>query len=316
MAVVRQNTELELSGVSRVLIADDEPDVHAVTKLTLKGLARKYGPMEFVSAHSGAETIAALRRDPGIGVVLLDVVMETDHAGLEVSRAIRSDLGNPLVRILLRTGQPGIAPEQQTIDAYDIDGYLAKTETSASRLYTAVRCALKSYQQLVALERHRTYLAGAHDCAVSLQATMPVEQMLRRVLDAVLTLCPAPLVLLELETFGQAAGPRRLFLYLASDPTASRAEVAAENTRVRVRAGAHAAEASGPCELDGGFYMPLRLHHELGHGWIFVDRFAPDEAKRQTLMVLAAHAQNAIYASIALAALRERRSLVFQEAAI
>ena len=141
---------------------------------------------------------------PGIGVVLHDVVMETDHAGLEVSRAIRRELGNPLVRVLLRTGQPGVAPEQQTIDSYDIDGYLAKTETSASRLYTAVRCALKSYQELVTLERHRAYLAAAHDCAVSLQATMPVEQMLRRVLDAVLALCPAPLVLLELETFGAA----------------------------------------------------------------------------------------------------------------
>ncbi len=315
MTAVRQGA-LEWTGASRVLIADDEPDVHAVTKLTLKGLARKFGPMEFISSYSGAETVAALRRDPGIGVVLLDVVMETDHAGLEVCRAIRRELGNPLVRVLLRTGQPGVAPEQQTIDSYDIDGYLAKTETSASRLYTAVRCALKSYQELVTLERHRAYLAAAHDCAVSLQATMPVEQMLRRVLDAVLALCPAPLVLLELETFGEAAGPRRLFLYLASDPDAARAEIAAEDARVRVRAGVHRSATRAPSGLDGGFYVPVRLHDELGHGWLYLDRFAPDEPTRQTLVVLAAHAQNAIYASIALAASRERKSLVFQEAAI
>jgi hypothetical protein len=74
-------------------------------------------------------------------VILLDVVMETDTAGLDLCAAIRGELGNPLVRILLRTGQPGIAPEQHTIDTYDIDGYLAKTETSSARLYTAVGCA-------------------------------------------------------------------------------------------------------------------------------------------------------------------------------
>ena len=177
---------IQWSGRHRILIADDEPDIHAVTRLSLKPLSRKLGPTEFVSAASGKETLALLEQYPDIGVVLLDVVMETDTAGLEVCRSIRQDLDNQLVRILLRTGQPGVAPEQQTIDSYDIDGYLAKTETSSSRLYTAVRCALKSYQELINLERHSAYLTAAHDCAMSLGADTDVEVMLESILQTVL----------------------------------------------------------------------------------------------------------------------------------
>src|SRR5688572_16756374 len=140
------------SGNHRILIADDEPDIHAVTKLSLKSLVRKCGPIEFLSAESGAQTIEMMRRYPDIGVVLLDVVMESDHAGLDVCRTVRNELDNKLVRILLRTGQPGAAPERQTIDSYDIDGYLSKAETSSNRLYTSVRCALKSYHELCSLE--------------------------------------------------------------------------------------------------------------------------------------------------------------------
>src|SRR5690349_8604478 len=122
------------SGTHKILIADDEPDIHAVTKLSLKSLIRKCGPIEFLSAESGAQTLALLREHRDIGVVLLDVVMENDSAGLDVCRAVRTELDNKLVRILLRTGQPGAAPERQTIDSYDIDGYLSKAETSSNRL--------------------------------------------------------------------------------------------------------------------------------------------------------------------------------------
>lgn len=310
------NQAMAPSETYRILIADDEPDIHAITKLTLKGIARKYGPLEFVSAYSGAETMAALRQYPDIAVILLDVVMETDHAGLEACRAVRGDLGNRLVRILLRTGQPGVAPEQQTIDTYDIDGYLAKTETSASRLHTAVRCALKSYMELVALERHRAFLAAAHDCATSLAATVPVEQILRRILDTVFTLCPAPFAALRLETLEETWGPRHLFLYLSSDTDPVRAEWSAAAVKSRVEREIATSRPTGPAAIAQGFFVPIALHHELGRGWLFVEGLLPDDLTRKTLTLLAAHAQNAIYASVALAALRERRGSIFEEAAI
>jgi CheY-like chemotaxis protein len=299
----------------KILIADDEPDIHTVTKLSLKSLARRCGSIEFISASSGEAALQALREQPDIGLVLLDVVMESEHAGLQVCRAIREDLGNQLVRIVLRTGQPGMAPEQQTIDGYDIDGYLSKAETSSSRLYSTVRCALKSYQELVALERHRWFLSAAHDCAVSLSAAKSVEDMLRPVLETVLAICPAPLCALHLETFEQGLAPRHIFLYLAPEPDALLAQRAAEALRVRVQSdAARRMYEAGP--LADGFFVPLHLHHELGHGWLFVADYAPDELAQKTLILLAGHAQNAIYASLALRAARQRTELIFEEAAI
>jgi CheY-like chemotaxis protein len=307
---------IQWSGTHRILIADDEPDIHAVTRLSLKALSRKSGPTEFVSAASGKETLALLERHPDVGVILLDVVMETDTAGLDVCRSIREELGNRLVRILLRTGQPGVAPEQQTIDNYDIDGYLAKTETSSSRLYTAVRCALKSYQELLQLERHRAYLAAVHACAVGLEADTEIEVLLASILETVLRICPAPLALLELETFEQGQGPRHVQLYRSAENERERARFAAESARVRVQRALAAGTPPAPVLLDDGFLVPLSLHRELGHGWLFVAGIAPDELARQALTLLAGHAQNAVYASLALSASRERQALVFEAANI
>jgi CheY-like chemotaxis protein len=298
------------------LIADDEPDIHAITRLTLKPLSRKTGPTEFSSAYSGKETLALLDQHPDVGVILLDVVMETDTAGLDVCRAIRTELKNPFVRILLRTGQPGIAPEQQTIDSYDIDGYLAKTETSSTRLYTAVRCALKSYQEIVALERHRAYLAAAHDCAVALNADVGVARMLESILETVLVICPGALVLLELETFERGEGPRHVFLHLSGDPSAERSARAAEAARVRVQRALGSGSVNVPALIEDGFCVPLSLHRELGHGFLFVAGAAPDDLARKALVLLAGHAQNAVYAGLALGAARERKALVFEAADI
>lgn len=306
---------IQWGGKHRILVADDEPDIQTVTKLSLKALSRKCGPVEFLCASSGKETLKLMEQYPDIGVILLDVVMESDTAGLDVCAAIRGELANPLVRILLRTGQPGIAPEQQTIDTYDIDGYLAKTETSSGRLYTAVRCALKSYQELITLERHRAYLTAVHDCAVAMNAELNVERMMRLILETVLAICPAPLVALELETFEHTLGPRHIFLHLASD-TGNGTPLAVEAARGRVQQAYAATRVSGPTLLENGFLIPISLHRELGRGWIFVDGFSPDELARKTLTLLAGHAQNAIYAGIALGASRERKAFVFEEASI
>lgn len=305
---------IQWSGRHRILIADDEPDIHAVTRLSLKPLSRKLGALEFVSAASGKETLAQLEQYPDIGVVLLDVVMETDTAGLEVCRSIRQELGNHLVRILLRTGQPGVAPEQQTIDSYDIDGYLAKTETSSSRLYTAVRCALKSYRELLNLERHSAYLTAAHDCAMSLGADTEVAVMLESILQTALRICPAPLALFELETFEHGDGPRRLQLCLSPEGHQDQMRFAAEAARVRVQRALAAGAPPLPALLENGFFVPLSLHRELGHGWLFVEGITPDGPAQQALTLLAGHAQNAVYSSLALSASRERKGLVFEAA--
>jgi response regulator RpfG family c-di-GMP phosphodiesterase len=149
----------------RVLIVDDDVDVHAVTRLALRNVAFKGRELELYSAYSGAEGYRILRDTPDIALVLLDVVMETDDAGLILARRIREELNNQLVRVVLRTGQPGQAPEQRVIIEYDINDYKAKTELTTQKLFTTVISALRAYESLMMLERSRIglgkILAGA-----------------------------------------------------------------------------------------------------------------------------------------------------------
>ena len=136
-----------------VLVADDEPEVHAVTRLALARLRFRGRPVRLLDCASAAEAERILRETPGIAVILLDVVMETEDAGLRLVRTIREDLGNRAVRIVLRTGQPARIPEEELVLAYEIDGYTAKTELTARRLFTSVVTALRAYAAFEALER-------------------------------------------------------------------------------------------------------------------------------------------------------------------
>ncbi|MGV7208141.1 DUF3369 domain-containing protein [Oxalobacteraceae bacterium A2-2] len=149
----------------RVLIVDDDADVHAVTRLALRNVSFKGRELELYSAHSGREAYEILRDTPDIALVLLDVVMETDDAGLILARRIREELHNSIVRVVLRTGQPGQAPEQRVIIEYDINDYKAKTELTTQKLFTTVISALRAYESLNMLERSRIglgkILAGA-----------------------------------------------------------------------------------------------------------------------------------------------------------
>ena len=115
-----------------LLIVDDEEEVHAVTKLALSGFEFAGRGLEFVSAHSASEAREVLRERRDIAVILLDVVMETDHAGLEVADFVRNVIENRFARIVLRTGQPGQAPEREVIRRYDINDYKEKTELTAN----------------------------------------------------------------------------------------------------------------------------------------------------------------------------------------
>jgi response regulator RpfG family c-di-GMP phosphodiesterase len=142
----------------RVLVVDDDADVHAVTRLALRNLSFRGRELELFSAHSAAEGFRLLRDTADIALVLLDVVMETEDAGLVLARRIREELGNHTVRVVLRTGQPGQAPEQRVIIDYDINDYKAKTELTTQRLFTAVISALRAYETLTMLERSRAGL--------------------------------------------------------------------------------------------------------------------------------------------------------------
>ena len=128
----------------KILIVDDEEDIHLVTKLALKHFEFDGRDLLFLHAYSAAEAIQQLADTPDIAIVLLDVVMETEHAGLALVRYIREELGNSAVRIVLRTGQPGQAPEQEVIRQYDINDYKNKAELTSSKLFTLVFASLRA----------------------------------------------------------------------------------------------------------------------------------------------------------------------------
>jgi hypothetical protein len=81
--------------------------------------------------------------------------METDQAGLDLVRRIRSELRNRQMRIILRTGEPGQVPEEKVIVDFDINGYKEKTELTAQRLFTTVYSALRSYRDITIIERNK-----------------------------------------------------------------------------------------------------------------------------------------------------------------
>ena len=135
-----------------VLVVDDEPDVHAMTRVLLRDMTFQGRGFEVVSAYSAAEARQILAQRPDIPVALLDVVMETADAGLALVDHIRRDLGNNRLAIVLRTGQPGEAPEREVMLAYDINDYRGKTELTAQKLFTALVGGLRSWSNLSTIE--------------------------------------------------------------------------------------------------------------------------------------------------------------------
>ncbi|RCW75482.1 GGDEF/EAL domain-containing response regulator [Pseudorhodoferax soli] len=139
----------------RILVVDDDADVHESTAFGLRGMEIEGRPLQLLHAYSGAESVALLAREQDIAVILLDVVMESEQAGLATVDRIRGELGLAHVRIVLRTGQPGHAPEIDTIRRYDINDYKTKSELTRVKLYTALTAAIRSYDQLLRLDASR-----------------------------------------------------------------------------------------------------------------------------------------------------------------
>ncbi|MBZ9611161.1 two-component system response regulator [Rheinheimera maricola] len=142
-------------GEWHLLIVDDDEEIHTVTKLALSDLTVLGKQLTFHHAYSGKEAIAFLKQHPEIALVLLDVVMESDDAGLKVVKQIRDELGMDEIRIVLRTGQPGYAPEESVIKEYDINDYKTKTELTRSKLVTSIIASLRSYQQIRTINQNR-----------------------------------------------------------------------------------------------------------------------------------------------------------------
>ena len=142
----------------KVMVVDDEEEIHNVTQLALRDFDFEHKRLAIINAYSGQEAKQLVESNPDIALILLDVVMETDDSGLEVVKHIREVLSNQAVRIVLRTGQPGHAPEESVIVDYDINDYKAKTELTVGKLFTTVVTALRAFRHVTAIESQRREL--------------------------------------------------------------------------------------------------------------------------------------------------------------
>ncbi|MDO9441446.1 MAG: DUF3369 domain-containing protein [Beijerinckiaceae bacterium] len=185
----------------KVAIIDDDPAVHDGTRYALSDYELNGYGLTLMSAHSAREGRELLAAEKDIAVVLLDVVMETETAGLNLVGFIREELGNETMRIILRTGQPGQAPERKVIVDYDINDYKAKTELTADKLFTCVTAALRSHQQLVRVSETRRGLEIILEAASALFDFKSMQMLAEGVLTQLSSLldveCAGILVLRE-----------------------------------------------------------------------------------------------------------------------
>lgn len=139
----------------KLLIIDDEPDIHSVTNLVLNDFEMDGAGLEILHAYSAEEAKSVFRQHSNIAMALVDVVMETTHAGLDLIKWIRNEHNEHFTRLILRTGQPGEAPEERVIRDYDINDYKNKTELTNIKLKTLLYATLRSYRDIIIIERHK-----------------------------------------------------------------------------------------------------------------------------------------------------------------
>ncbi len=132
----------------KILVVDDEEDIVAVTRYVLRDFRFRDLPVKVFSAATFREARTILEKEPDIAIVLIDVVMETENSGLELVNYIRKDLGYLDTYIIVRTGQPGVAPEERIILEYEINDYRSKAELTDTRFLTAVVSGLRTWESI------------------------------------------------------------------------------------------------------------------------------------------------------------------------
>lgn len=181
----------------KILIVDDEIEVHEVTKLALSDFTFENKALTFISAYSAQDAKQLIQAHSDTAIVFLDVVMETENAGLQVIQYIREELGNSLVRIILRTGQPGQAPETAVVTTYSIDDYKTKTELTAQKLFITVITALRAFSTLMQMleisQGLKLDLLRYQQAAATLELSEIQEQEHGDPLERSLDLQPTPL---------------------------------------------------------------------------------------------------------------------------
>lgn len=166
----------------KVIISDDDPEVHRITEMILKEFSFEGHSLEIIHVYNKIETEKAFREHPDAAVVLQDVVMDEKDTGLVLINYLRNELKNQFMRIILRTGQPGEAPEEKVIKEYDINDYWLKTELTVNRLKTTLFSTLRSYRDIMTIEKNRKGLERIIEASAKLFAHNSLNEFLTSIL--------------------------------------------------------------------------------------------------------------------------------------
>lgn len=180
----------------KILVIDDEQSIHDITANALKSVIIDGRRLELINAMSAAEAKEKLKEHDDIALALVDVIMETPTAGLDLVNYIRNETKNHLIRLVIRTGQPDEVPERDIIDEYDITDYKEKTELSVDKFYTVVRSSIRQYTHLLELESK--YEDVYKQMTTHPLTKLPNRQKLNEKLDSV---GPKNLVLINIDGF-------------------------------------------------------------------------------------------------------------------
>lgn len=200
-----ENYQPEIDSFWKIMIIDDDEAVHSVTKLALRHFIFEGKRLEFVSGYSAAQARDLILEHPDTAILLLDVVMEEDDAGLMVARYIREELKNSFVRIILRTGQAGQAPEEKVILEYDINDYKEKTELTARKLFTTIVAALRAYRDIITIDANREGLEKIIEASASIFKIQSMTKFVSGVLKQLVSILGLNKNSLYCQTSGFAA---------------------------------------------------------------------------------------------------------------
>jgi len=178
----------------KVLIVDDADEVRTMTKIALENFRYLDTPLELLEAASADEARTILSSTEDIAVAILDVVMETQHAGLDLVHWIRKEQHNPLIRLLVRTGQAGLFPASKVLVEYDINDYWEKTELTYGRFHSALTTSLRGYQDMVRMHRRTLQLRQWADRFPDLLGVRDWSSLLRLVMLRLKELFPDTVV--------------------------------------------------------------------------------------------------------------------------
>jgi response regulator RpfG family c-di-GMP phosphodiesterase len=177
----------ENEGKWKIMIVDDDDDVQNITKFILEDFNFEGKEVELISAYSGKEALELLEKNPETAVIFLDVVMENDSAGFYVAKYIRENIQNKSVRIILRTGQPGLSPEKKAMIDYDINDYKLKTELTEDKLLISIISALRSYRDIIKLEVNKGWLEKLVETSANIFKIKSYEEFVKSILQQLIS---------------------------------------------------------------------------------------------------------------------------------